>query len=259
MQLSVVWKPVARAVCALTVVLGVCACSKGSAAGDGDSAAAPGAGTADAGGAGAGYVLQTQMRPEAPAKYFAAERGFHEACVALAKGLNLAVKPFPEVPADFVAERHTYASDGRRFTHRDIRYFADTRKMKPESACEVRLASQWRTSVVSDGQVRQAAQDEDGRVEVSEPQPAPDEPVRASLLASRTLAKRINGVPLKCNDDSCIVDPAVVVAAEGTRPIQVAYRDNNVGTYGTALIVEPMSLSVGKPADPALFSLDAAK
>ena len=253
MQLSVIWSPVAQILWSLVMLVGMSGCEKDSVAGDGELAAV-------AGDAKAGYVLRTQMRPEVPAKYFAAERGFYQACVALANGMNVQVKPFTEVPEDFVAERHTYASDGKRSSHSDIRYFLDTRKMNPQSGCEVRLVSKWRTSVTSDGQERQAARDEDGHVEVSEPQPAPDDRVRASMLTSRTVSKRIGGVPLKCDaGDTCIVDPEVVVITEGARPVQAAYRDNSVSTYGTALLVEPVSLSLGAPADPTLFSLEAGK
>lgn len=258
MQLSWISGALSQVGCAVLMALSVSACNNGNAAGDaargnGAVATAEGAKTAS-------YVLRTRMRPESPDKYFDKERGAYELCAGAARGLNLPVKPFPAIPADFVAESHTYASDGKRFSHRQVDYHLDPGRMTPEQGCEVRLASQWNVSVISDGREQSASQDEHGEVHVTEAEPVVAEPVRAAAIASRPLAKRINDVPVKCDEQGdCIVDPGVVLVAQGRRPVSVANRNDNVGVHGTALIVEPVSLAVGQRVDPGLFALEQGK
>ena len=242
-----------RAACAIVLMLTIAGCGKGNAAGgpssptDGDAHAAK----TD------GYILVTHTRPEAPENYFHRERLAYTACVAVAKQLHHAVVPFPALPPDFVTERTTYASDGKRTMVREVKFDLDPRKMVPESSCELRLAKTWTTGLTGSGEVRSGGVDQDGQVRVVTTEAPPAEPVRASLLASRTVSKRINGVPLKCNTGGdCIVDPAVTVVAQGVRPVLAAYRIDDPATYGTALIVEPVSLTVGKPTDPAMFAVE---
>lgn len=204
------------------------------------------------------YVLVTQLRPEAPAQFFPRERGLHALCSAAARQKNIAVKPFPTIPGDFVSKRTTYASDGRRTVMREVGWFIDTRKGKVQDGCELRLASTWSAAVISDGQERSADQDENGKVHANEAQPSSNEPVRASLLARYTAPKTVKGVAVKCSDDNtCIVDPALALIKQGVRPVQAAARINDTRTYGTAMVLEPVSLSVGKAVDARLFTLEA--
>lgn len=235
------------------LVLTLAACNEGNAA-RGAAAAGPGASAAPG-----SYVLVTQTRPEAPEKFFPNERRLHAVCAAVAGKQNIAIKPFPTLAPGFVSERKTYASDGKRTIYREVGYTIDTRKAEARYGCDMRLISQLRVALISDGQERTADQDEDGKVVTSEPQEAAREPVRASLLDSYSTAKAVNGVKLKCNaDNSCIVDPAQALVARGVRPVQAAWRNDDVRTYGTALILEPVSLAVGKPVDAALFALQPA-
>jgi hypothetical protein len=203
------------------------------------------------------YVLVTRMRPEVPEKYFKHARWAYGVCTAAAKGIKHEVIPFPVLPQDFVIELTTYASDGKRTMVRKISYNLDPRKMTPENGCELRLVQSWSTGLTSNGQMRSGDLDMDGQVHLDETEAPPEEPVRASLLASRTQPKRINGVPLKCTvEGDCIVDPTVTLIKEGFRPVLAAYRVDDVATHGTALIVEPVSLTVGKPIDPAIFAVE---
>lgn len=242
-----------RAVCATALMLAVAGCGKGNAAGGPSSVTGADAGAAKAD----GYVLVTRMRPESLENYFSRERLAHTACAAVAKQMNHAVVPFPAIAPDFVRERNTYASDGKRTMVRQVKYDLDPRKMTPENGCELRLAATWNTGLTGNGEIRSGGVDQDGRVSVVTSEAPPAEPVRASLLASRTVSKRINGVPLKCNaEGDCIVDPAVALVAQGVRPVQAAYRIDDPATYGTSLIVEPVSLTVGKPTDPAMFAVE---
>lgn len=251
MQLSLNIRLLPHAVCVTTLMLSVIGCNNSNAAAGTKPVFAPDGVKVT------NYVLVTRTRPEVPGKYFPQARWAYGICAALAKQAKHEVIPFPVLGSDFVMERITYASDGKRTMVRKISYDLDPRKMKPELGCEIRITKRWNTAMTSDGQERSAQLDEDGQLHLSTIEATPEEPVRASRLALYTQSKHINGVPLKCTvDSSCIVDPTVVLVKEGYRPVSAAYRNDDVATHGTALIVEPVSLTVGKPIDPAIFSVE---
>lgn len=253
MQLSTSGGPVRRAACAAVLMLAAAGCSKGNAA----SGTAADAANAGADAKSASYVLVTRLRPEAPEKFFPKMRAGYELCVGVAKDMHRQVVPYPTLPSDFVNERTTYASDGKRTMVRTVSYDLNTEKMRPEQACEVRIQKTWSTSLMADGQLRRGDLDEHGQLHSGSAEAPPAETPRASRLANYTASKRINGVALKCSaDDTCIVDPAVVLVAQGRRPVVAASRNDDPARYGTALIREPVSLTVGKPIDPAVFAVE---
>jgi hypothetical protein len=250
MQLSINGCFLQRAACAAVVMLAAAGCSKGNAAGSASPAAA---GTVTPG----SYVLVTRLRPEAPEKYRPQIRAFYDLCAGVAKGMHTPVQPYPVLPPDFVAERTTYASDGKRIMVRTVSYDLDTEKMKPEHGCEVRIQKAWSTGLTTDGKQRSGDLDAHGQFHMMTSEAPPPESVRPSRLAMYTASKRINGVDLKCGPDSnCIVDPAVAVVAQGRHPVMAAYRNDDPAKYGTALVREPVSLTVGKPIDPAVFDVE---
>jgi hypothetical protein len=237
--------------CAAALLLAALGCSTGNAAG----ATTPAVATAGVG-TSTSYVLVTRLRPEAPEKYRPQVRAAYVTCMELAKLAHLKAMPFPVLPPDFVAERTTYASDGRRTMVRTVSYDFDPQAMTPDHACEVRIEKYWNTGLIADGQLRFASVDEHGQAHAGSSEAPPPESPRASRLAMYTQSKRINGVALKCSaDHNCIVDPAVVLVAQGRQPVLAAYRNDDTATYGTALIREPVSLTVGKPIDPAVFDV----
>jgi len=240
-----------RAACSTVLILTLVGCD--------NSAAAGGAGfePVAAGAKVTNYVLVIRMRPEAPEKYFRQARAAYAVCTAIAKQIKHEVTPFPVLKQDFFTERTTYASDGELTMVRRISYDLDVRNMTPENGCELRLVKLWSTGLTGKGKVRSGDLDMDGQVHLVEAEAPPDEPVRASLLASRPQSKRINDVPLKCTvEGDCIVDPTVALVKQGFRPVLAGYRVDDIAAHGTALIVEPISLTVGKPIDPAIFSVE---
>lgn len=239
--------------------LSLAACNHGEA--DAVGASPPGAGAApSAVVASTSYLLVTQARPEAPEKYLAIQRSTYELCAQALRQRGLVPKPFPVVPPVLVTARTTYASDGKRSVVREVTRKLDFVPGQLEGACEMRWSTLANVSVIGNGQEQTAETDEDGKVQVDPPQPSPAEPVRASLLAPYTIPKTLNGVRLKCRDaDNCIVDPAVVLVAQRTSPVEAASRADPIAPFNTPIIVEPVSLLVGKPVDAALFSLSQAK
>ena len=202
------------------------------------------------------YVLVTQSRPASAERFFARQRGMYEMCAAVASLSNTVAQPFPVLPRDFVDWRTTYASDGQRVVVREVMYGLDFDDNAPAGTCAMRLSSRLSVTVTSHGREQTSDMDAGGRVRVGAPRPALLEPLRAARLARYTAPMIVNGVPLKCSkDDSCIVDPAVVLVAQGPLPVQASSRDDAEEGYGTVLIVEPVSLAVGLPVDPALFGI----
>lgn len=255
MRLSSNGWPLQRAACAAVLMLIAAGCSKGNAAG----VAAPAADTADTGPAvkSTSYVLVTQVRPESPEKYRPQIRAFYELCAGVAKGMHKHVLPYPTLPSDFVAERTTYASDGKRTMLRTVSYDLNTEKMRPEHGCEVSIQKAWSTGLIANGQLRSGDLDPHGQFHTSSGEAPPPESPRASRLAMYTVSKQANGVALKCDaEDTCIVDPAVALVARGRHPVLAASRNDDTATYGTVLIREPVSLTVGKPIAPAVFAVE---
>jgi hypothetical protein len=228
---------------ALAMLLALAACSDGNAA----RSALPAPGS---------YVLVTQSRPASVEKFFARQRGLYDTCVTVASLHDTVAAPFPVLPRDLVDWRATYASDGQRMVVREVMYGLDFDEETPAAACAMRLSSRLSVTVTSQGREQTSDVDGRGKVHVGAPRPAGLEPMRAARLARYTAPMIVNGVPLKCSaEESCIVDPAVVLVAQGPLPVQAASRDDAEEGYGTVLILEPVSLAVGQPVDPALFEL----
>jgi hypothetical protein len=222
------------------------------------SSAAPGA-APDAAGivASSSYVLVTQNRPESLEKYLAFSRNVYALCASSADLRHEAVKPFPSVPLDFIDTRTTYASDGQRVVKREELYMVDFVDDEKHTACEMRVMRTSAVYISGGGRQQSSEMDVHGKVTVSEPEVSLEEPVRTSLLGQFTIPRIANGVQLKCGaDNHCIVDPAVLLVTDAPDPVHAAWRIEGLPTYGTAAILEPISLSVGKPVDPSLFALD---
>lgn len=232
-----------RLVLACLIPLALAACSDGNAARS--TLPAPGS-----------YVLVTQSRPASAEKFFARQRGLYDMCVAVASLNDTVAQPFPVLPRDFVDWRTTYASDGQRVVVREVMYGLDFDERAVAGTCAMRLSSRLSVTVTSHGREQTSDMDAGGRVRIGAPRPALLDPMRAARLARYTAPMIVNGVPLKCSqDDSCIVDPEVVLVAQGPLPVQASSRDDAEEGYGTVLIVEPVSLAVGQPVDPALFDI----
>lgn len=120
----------------------------------------------------------------------------------------------------------------------------------------MRLSSRLSVTVTSQGREQTSDLDARGKVHIGAPRPAGLEPLRAARLARYTVPLIVNGVSLKCSaHDSRIADPAVVLVAQGPLPVLASSRADAEEGYGTVLILEPVSLAVGQPVDPALFDI----
>lgn len=203
------------------------------------------------------YFLVTQMRPENLKKVFQRERGVHQMCTAGAKLKNISVKPFPTLPPDFVMERRIYASDGKRTFYKETHFKVDGASV--EQGCAYKVTSTATSDIAQGGKARRTEQDELGALTTGDEMPDTTEPVSKSKLDRYTEAKVMKGVQLKCQGADCIVDPSLVVIALGRRPVVVVSRMDDESLFGTALITEPVSLTVGKPFDLSEFKQQSGK
>jgi hypothetical protein len=209
---------------------------------------------------GAVYHLVTQVRPESLEKYFARLRALHKMCATAAGDLHVAVKPFPRVPEDFVAARNIYASDGKRIVSKEIKWTTDDSKFSPETGCEMRLTTLWKSAVVQNGKERAVDFNDEQGLVVHEEQPHDPQALTQARLDMYSKPKSVNGVQLKCSsDDICIVDPALALIKDGRSPVHAAERIRDGGANGSVLLLEPVSLTVGAPVDPQLFKQENGK
>jgi hypothetical protein len=223
-----------------------------------------GAGAAGASGAtgadgGKSYRLVIQLRPENIVRYFAPQHAAYDLCVTNAKGLHLPIKPFPNIPADFVHDRHVYISDGKRFFIKEMQYLMIYDTLSPQQGCEAKLVMRSNSTLIADGKSRTASQEPDGSIAVDEAQPDTSEPLAAGRLTDYRVAKTVKGVALKCTvKDQCIIDPALAQVTDGQHPVHVTYRLDE-RDFGTAMVGELVSFSVGAPVDPAEMRLGEVK
>jgi len=244
-------RPVQRGSAALLTLLALGACSRGSADAADGAASTP----SDAA---RSYQLVTQLRPESPELFFRPARAVYDLCVASARAKGLQVKPFPALPKEFVAAKTIYASDGKRKFFKETEWKIDHGPdFGADTGCEMRLASQWRSEVIDGANARSAGRTDDGQFMLEEMRPAGDETVHPDRLSGYAQAKVVNGIKLKCNvDETCIVDPAVAMIGFGSRPAMAAARTDDPRT---PLLLEPVSLTVDKAIDPALFKQENAE
>lgn len=237
------------------VTLALAACSDGK-AGAGASVPPTVPGT----NGGAVYHLVTQVRPESLDKYFARLRALHKMCATAAGDLHVTVKPFPQVPNDFVAARNIYASDGKRTVSKEIKWTTDDSKFSPEMGCEMKFTTLWKSAVVENGKERMADFNDEQGLVVHEEQRHDPQALTQARLDMYAKQKTVNGVQLKCSsDDICIVDPALAVIKEGRSPVHASERIRDGGANGSVLVLEPVSLTVGAPVDPQLFKQENGK
>lgn len=237
----------------LLCVMALGACSEGSA-----GASAAGGASASTSTSTPTYHLVTQLRPESPERFFGPARAAYDLCVESAKAKGLPVKPFPALGKDVVAARTVHAWDGKRRFFKETEWKIDTSaNFGAETGCAMKLASYWHSSVTTGTTSRSAGRSSDGEFALNDETPADDQVVDPARLARYTESKLMHGVQLKCTTEGdCIVDPALALVNLGNRPALAAAR---IEDARTPLLLEPVSLTVGKAVDPSLFKQENAE
>lgn len=213
------------------------------------------------------YQLVTVVRPESIDNHVRAARGMYEVCTGNAEMLKLPVKPFVQVPQNFVAERLTQTSDGKSYYSKQQLYSVDIDGMTPQNGCQTRVTESVVLERIRNGKVEHIDIDKDGKQIVAEPGEAGPRTPRRDKLADYTVSRTEKGVALKCLPEgspglvpgmltaSCIIDAGsgqTLRDADG-KPLSGYMRDEASGKQFSVLVHEPVSVSIGK-ADTAALS-----
>ncbi|MFZ6754781.1 hypothetical protein ACO0KY_15535 [Undibacterium sp. Dicai25W] len=85
------------------------------------------------------YEVVTVTQPENFSQYRDWYKTIYESCVELAKDRNLPVKPFVNVPVDFIIDKDVYISDGKNYLHSNFSYGININDDVPGKAVPRRL------------------------------------------------------------------------------------------------------------------------
>lgn len=241
--------------CAIAAAMSLVACSSDS------DAAQPGKGTE----ARTSYELVTVMHAASAEKYLWPVRLAYDACAITASMQSRAVKPFPVLPANLELGRTVYISDGKAFYTRESTTVIEMEKIKPDTGCVVSFKTDSQTTIVRGG-VMYATDTAAGKETALAPSAAVALRMPNESVLPFTVPKKVNGVALKClppdapasaMGEACIVDPDLAKLADSSGMPLSAYWRGEEPAANTDVIVEPVSLKIGAPVDPAVFEARA--
>ncbi len=221
------------------------------------------------------YELVLATRPEKPELYYAHIKPFHELCALAAQQLKVPVKPFLTLPANFVVERRTIATDGRnRLDKTEGSGLGGSQPtLSPDSGCATELGKSSNAQMTSNGKRQDIAVASNGTTAASPIEILVDmPPAKPQDLSDYSIKKTVLGHPVRCLGaanpvitsqlllEACIYDGpsnSTLRDEEGKAILVYSRQYLPVGNKGapTVLVTEPVALSVGKPLDAALFKL----
>lgn len=219
---------------------------------------------------GPSYELVTETRPEDVGRYFALVRAVYDACVVVAQSRHLPTEPFVTVPDNFALERHTYISDGKSFYKKIARSNINSELMQPETQCKTRIESSTDTQIIYDGFTYDVATGEEGKRTLAAPRKFDPELYNwRKDISNYNIKKVFNGITLGCLREAHMAEQLVegqemciFIAANGNHPstaqrkpifghTRIPSADGSAG----AILTEPVSAKIGRPIDPAIFSI----
>lgn len=150
----------------------------------------------------ASYKVIITVTPDKITAFTGRERELYEQCKATAQELKLPVKPFTELPNDFVVERQTMISDGQRyFEHSETHQY--TSNMAPDNGCDTSIVTSSSTQIWRDKQTQQSKLNQYGIADIDEPEPYPEtREIKPEELRAFTIRKAVAGQALRCLPNS---------------------------------------------------------
>lgn len=254
MQLSKQYRQLRQAT-ALTLLYVITAC--GNSAGSGTDTGGNNSGTT-----GSAYEVVTVTKPEDFKHYADLYKSLYDGCVGMAKIRNLPVKPFVNIPADFVIDKDTYISDGKNYAHTTVSY--NNKMGNPEDGCTSSIAKSETLRAVNNGNSY--------HIDVLENGERVSMPVGAMFSGSEestaiyTDAKVVNGIPLKCIDSAVTqtVGQVCMIKSQGSTKF-IDYDGKYLAGYvrttltkdlpGGVMITEPVSVKANPVIDPNVFHI----
>lgn len=217
----------------------------------------------NSGSAGSGYEVVTVTKPENLSQYRDWYKNGYDACVGFAQIKNLPVKPFIDIPADFIIDKDTYVSDGKNYSHTTVSSVIKV-DMTPESGCASSIEKTETLRVVNNGSSY--------HIDVQENGERVSQPVQAEIKGGEenstiyTDAKVVNGIQLKClpeNATTQIAGQVCMIETQGSTKF-IGYDGKYVAGYVRALtakdqfgvvITEPVSVKASASIDPKVFNI----
>ncbi|MBC3861997.1 hypothetical protein H8K32_07810 [Undibacterium jejuense] len=215
--------------------------------------------------AGQTYEVVTVTQPENFSQYRDWYKTIYESCVELAKARNLPVKPFVNVPVDFIIDKDVYISDGKNYLHSNFSYGININDDVPEKGCGTSIVKTESHLIIKNGKSYAVDVQENGeRVGPQFQVDMVQEPAEDTSLYS--VPKVVNGIPLKCQASSefnkalgefCILEPKGI-----TKFIQIdgkflpAYARNFLtkDQFGV-LVTKPVSVKANVPINSTVFDV----
>lgn len=252
----------------------VCGCDRGAA-----DAASNGPATARASStSSAAYDIVLATRPEQSAIYYKHIKPFYDLCAVAARELNVPVKPFLTLPADFVVERRRIVTDGKNRMDKTegAGLGSSDLMLSPKGGCATDLGVSSVTQLTSNGKRQNISVSSEGSSDISPPETLVDAPARKSGdLGDYSVKKSVLGVSVRCLSathpvissqtllEACIydgTDGTTLLDDEGKAILIYSRQLSPVGNGGPAntLVTEPIKVSVGKAIDANLFKLQGA-
>lgn len=216
------------------------------------------------------YDITTRTRPEFIEAFLQIYRAAHEICNFNRKFMKLPPgPPLVTLPADFVTERHRYVASSGKFLSRREEFFVDTSEMTAEAGCKSRIVSSVTEELVHDGIVEGSQRGSDGVLEIDAPEPLT--PPKLDAEQPFTERKNLGGVALRCVPDNqnpmrgmvegtCVADAEPTIPLDGHgEAITVRGRLILAEQAKLVLLIEPVSVQIGKPVNPADLALSKGK
>lgn len=181
----------------LTGVLVLCACDR-------PTAPVQAAGAAVVAGTGDSVELVQMERGDPPGRHYEITRdASYPLCKLAAETTKMPVKPFPPMPAGYGETRTTIITNGKSMVTKTETNFEESEEaMKPESGCEYRITPVKMVSVQIVHKQRMINMEgKNGALAVTSDEEAPDAPEWSKghkTTEEYTLAKTLNGVPMRC-------------------------------------------------------------
>ena len=215
-----------------------------------------------AGAAAQSYEIVTQTRPESQEAYMRVYRLAYDACARVRAIQNLPPpQPLVTLPADFVIKRSTYLSNGRDYLIRHEEFNVEL----DETDCKTSIGSNMTENVVRGGKVYGQRREPDGHTETDETMLlAP----HASDGSSFTEKKTVGGFAVRClpaamrtesTAETCAADTGSGVLFDGLGYPILLHARSVVPVRNIMLVIEPVSVQIGKPVPEERIALSGAK
>lgn len=251
----------------------VCGCDRGTA-----DAAPNGPSTARASSSSSAYEVVLATRPEQSAIYYKHIKPFYDLCAVAARELNLPVKPFLTLPADFVVERRTIVTDGKnRMDKTDGAGLGSSDlTLSPKGGCATDLGTASVTQRIFNGKRQNVTVNSDGSSEISAAETLVDVPaMKSGDLGDYSVKKSVLGISVRCLGathpvissqtllEACIydgTDGTTLLDEEGKAILVYSRQLSPLGSGGpgNTLVTEPTMIAVGKAVDSNLFKLQGS-